>query len=236
MRGRSPPGDPHALRLRPRHRAPPHQQQQVAQVSRRRPAALGGGHGLPLARAGGAGAAGARRARGVRLRLRGAGVRRGLRRPRAEALRLDDRAGGPGADPGRDPRPQRGLSRAHRARRRPADAAPGLPADPPVADQPRAHPRRGPARARAGRPLRGRSRRLSRRDPPAHARVHPLQPPQPGRPRLHARRARRDGADLPRARHPDHRRRDPLRPALLRASVTSRSPRSRPRSSGAPSP
>ena len=149
-------GDRHALRLRPRHRAPRHRQQQVAEVSRRRAAALGRRHGLRLAGAGDPRAARAGRARRVRLRLRGAGVRPGIRGPPAEALRLDGVSRGGRHDRGRDPRLQRGLPRAHPAGRRAPHAGAGLSPDPPLAGQSRADARRGPARPRSRRPLRRR--------------------------------------------------------------------------------
>src|SRR6266542_1776012 len=72
----------------------------------------------------------------------------------------------------------------------------------------------GPARAPAGRELRGRRRRVRGGDPRPDALLPALQPAQPRRPGLPPRRAPAAGGGLPAPQPHDRRRRDPLRADL----------------------
>src|SRR3990170_2445360 len=112
--------------------------------------------------------------------------------------------------------PGDGLLLPPRPGRRPAAAAPALPADPPRARQLRPDHRRRRPCARARRQLRGGLGGVRGGRRPAHARVPALQPAQPDGPRLPPRRARAPGGGLPPPRPRDRRRRDPRRPRLLR--------------------
>ena len=207
-------GETDALRLRPRHRAPAHREQQVAQVRTGRAAPVGRRHGLRLAGAGGAGTARARRARDLRLPPRAAGVLRDRHRSPLEALRLARGAGG-GAAPARgDPVLQHGGAGADRAWRRHADADPGLPTNPEMPRQHGAHAGRGPAREHGRRSVRSGLGCLRARHPAAHPPVPAVQPAQPGGARLPAGGARAHGRGVRAARPRDLRRRDPRRPAL----------------------
>jgi len=204
----------------------------VAEVRAGRRAALGGGHGFPIARAGRRGAQRARRARHLRLRLqpRALAAPRGLRRAARRALRLAGSAGRGRAYSRRHPRLQRGRPHVHLARRRRPVTDAALPAAPARAGQRRdRHGRRRPG-ALPRRALRGGLGRPHARAHAADALPPALQPPQPGRTRLAAHGARASGGALPRARALDRRRRDPRRPRLRgAASRPDRLPRARDR-------
>ena len=210
------------VRLREHHRPSRHGLPEVGRVGqartcRRRPAPLGGRHGLqdgPLRRRG---ARGARRARHLRLHDAPGRLLRGRAGLVRDAPRLAPRARVVRHDAGRGVRPGHGHQRPHPARRRrghPAARVLPLPLDdrgqrPQGAHEPASL--RGWALLHGLRGLRARARGVGRQA------LHPLQPPQPGGTLLDGRRAAPHRADLPAPQRGGGGRRDPrrLRPPRL---------------------
>ena len=211
------------LRLRRPHRATRHRQLQVGPLPRRPAAAVGRGHGLRLAAAGGRGARGPCGSRRLRL-LAGARLpRRGDRRPPREPLRLAHRRRVDRVAAERRAGTQPGLRRVRRARRGRSDRHACVPAVSRCAR--RARPKAGHRTGRTrGRPLGAPAGRPRRRRDSRRRRAPVLPSAQPARPRLAPRRGRAGRRLLP---PPRPRARAATRSTATSSSTTGRTCRRR---------